>query len=195
MRQILMLTLPLLALNAEAQMNAEEAMRQAEALQKQYAGQAGAMQMPQAVSLKESDIKNFLDVLPALKEFGLANEVVNANPENVAEIMSLNQKAIDVLDDFGFNPQTFQQVSYSIGLALAGLQTKGRESEIDAATQQREQMLAQMEGQLTEEQMNMMRNQLNTAMGMVEQMQEQPEGNLALVGKYHDQIMSLLNSM
>jgi uncharacterized protein with von Willebrand factor type A (vWA) domain len=195
MKQTLIVLLAMLALDAQAQMSAEEARRQAEALQKQYAGQVGATQLPEAVSLKESDITNFLGVLPALKEFGIANEVVNANPESVAEIMSLNQKAMDVLDDFGFNPQSFQQVSYSIGLALAGLQTKGRETEIDAVTQQREQMLAQMEGQLTEEQMNMMRNQLNTAMGMVEQMQQQPEGNLALVGKYQDQLMSLLNSM
>lgn len=195
MKQTLIPLLALLALTAQAQMSADEAMRQAEALQKQYAGQAGAAQLPKAVSLSEGDIKNFLGVLPALKEFGLANEIVNANPQNVAEIMSLNEKAMSVLGDFGFNPQSFQQVSYSIGLALAGLQTKGRESEIDAATKQREQMLSQMEGQLTEEQMNMMRNQLNTAMGMVEQMQEQPEGNLALVGKYQDQIMSLLNSM
>jgi len=195
MRQALIIALALLALNAYAQMSTEEAMRQAEALQKQYSGQAGTTQLPEAVSLTESDIKNFLGVLPALKEFGIANEVVNANPENVAEIMSLNQKAMDVLDDFGLNPQSFQQVSYSIGLALAGLQTQGRESEIEAATQQREQMLAQMEGQLTEEQMNMMRSQLDTAAGMVEQMQGQPPGNLALVGKYQDQIMTLLNSM
>ena len=195
MKRALTLALALLAFTAHAQMDAEEAMRQAEALQKQYAGQAGAARMPEAVSLSESDIKNFLGVLPALKEFGLGNEVVNADPQDVAELMSLNQQALGILSDFGFNAQSFQQVSYSIGLALAGLQSKGRESEIEAVTQQREQMLAQMEGQLSDEQMAMMRNQLDTAMNMIGQMQEQPAGNLELVAKYQDQITSLLNSM
>jgi len=195
MRQLWIIALALLALNAQAQMSTEDAMRQAEELQKQYAGQGGAVQMPEVGALSERDIKNFLGVLPALKEFGIANEIVNANPESIAEIMSLNEKAMGILDDFGFTPQSFQQVSYSIGLALAGLQTKGRESEIEAATQQREQMLAQMEGQLSKEQMAMMRSQLDTAMGMIEEMQEQPAGNLSLVEKYQGQLMALLNSM
>ena len=195
MKRVLTLALALLACNAHAQIDTEEAMRQAEALRKQYAGQAGTSQMPEAISLSENDIKNFLGVLPALKEFGMGNEIVNANPQDVAELMSLNQQALGILDDFGFDPQSFQQVSYSIGLALAGLQAKGRESEIDAVTQQREQMLAQMEGQLSDEQMSMMRNQLDTAMNMIGQMQEQPAGNLDLVAKYQDQITTLLNSM
>jgi hypothetical protein len=194
----LLVTLCLLgfAATAAAQMSAEEARQQAETLQRQYSGEGGATQaMPEAVTLTEKDIANFMGVLPALKDLGMSSELMGTDPQNVGELMSFNQKAMGVLNDFGFSPQTFQQVSYSIGLAIAGLESKGRESEIEAATAQREQMLKQMEGQLSEEQINMLRQQLDQAMGMLGEIQEQPPGNMSLVEKYKDQLMALLNSM
>jgi len=181
---------------AAAQMSADEARQQAEALQRQYSDEGDAVRaMPEAVTLTEKDITNFMGVLPALKDLGMSSELMGTDPQNVGELMSFNQKAMGVLSDFGFSPQTFQQVSYSIGLAIAGLESKGRESEIEAATAQREQMLAQMEGQLSAEQMNMMRQQLDRAMGMLGEMQDQPPGNMSLVEKYKDPLMTLLNSM
>ncbi len=184
MRLVLTLVLALVGLNAQLPVRAEETTRP-----------TGQVKMPDAISLSESDIRSFLGVLPALKDLGLGNEVVTANPDDVAGIVGLNQQAMDILDDFGFTPQSFQQVSYSIGLALAGLQAQGREREIEAVTRNREQILAQMEGQLSDEEMALLREQLDTAMGVLGQMQEQPPGNLALVGKYQDQITSLLDSM
>jgi hypothetical protein len=189
-----MIALALAALPAAAQMSAEEAMKQAE----QYMGQNGTagQQMPEAVELTEGDITKLMNTLPQLKDLGLRSNLLDgSDPERMAKAMQFNSEALSILQKNGFTPQSFQQVIYSVGLAMGGLESRGREDEIAGATQQAEQMLEQMEGQLTPEQMAMMRQQMGTAMGTMKRMQDQPPGNLTLVEKYRGQLEALFNAM
>jgi len=51
-----------------------------------------------------------------------------------------------------------------------------------------------MKGNLTPEQMNMIRSQAGMAKAAMHQIEEQPPGNLALVEKHMDEIMRVVES-
>lgn len=203
--ELSLIALSLAALPAAAQTSAEDARRQAEALEKEYQAQQGNQQVPQAqraqamprvVALTEGDITRLMNTLPQLKALGMQSNLLDgSDPERMAKAMEFNSEALSILQKNGFTPQGFQEVIYSVGLAIGGLESRGREDEIASAAQQTEQMLSQMEGQLSPEQMAMMRQQMGAAMGTMKQMEDQPPGNLTLVEKYRGEIEALFNSM
>lgn len=176
-RLLITLTLSLSTLPAMA-MAAEEATAQvAPALAK----------LPDPIELKESDVTGILRVLPQLKALGFdAEEAAGGDLTLMAEDMQLNQQALALLKSNGFTAEHFQQSLYTIGLAIAGLQTDT--DELAGAAAQSEQALAELAGQMSPEQLAMIRQQLEAAMGTVTQLQTQPKANLALVKKYQPQI-------
>lgn len=184
--------LAIAALPVAAQMSTEDAMRQAQ----QYMKNGGQMpSLPDVVALQERDVTALLDVLPKLRDLGLSSDMLDTtDPAGMARGMELGQQAMNVLGEHGFTAQGFQEVVYSVGLAIAGLEARGREGELAAAARQGEQALAQMEGQMSPEQMAMMRQQLGNAMGAMRQVEQQPPGNLALVEKYRAPLEALLNA-
>ena len=108
--------------------------------------------------------------------------------DNLDTLMG-QQKALDIIDDNGFEPQGFMQVAFSIGMAYAMVGQSAEElAEMEAGMQQMEQMKASM----SPEQWESVKEGMGAAFAMMEQIQNQPEGNIKLVEKYKDDLDALM---
>jgi hypothetical protein len=194
-RVFLVLSITLcIAVPVVAQMSQEEAMK----LAQQYQGQGAGMQEapPPAIELTEKDVTGFIGSVEDLQELGVASQI-EADKDGkleMSEALAANHEAMSILEGHGFTPERFQQVAYSVGYALAALQMKGKEGEIDEAWAAQEKAFEKMKGQLSDEQMQLIRSQVGTAKAAMHQIEDQPAGNLELVRKHMDEIQRVIET-
>lgn len=189
-----------LAASVHAQnMDAEAARRAAEQLQAQMmqGGAPGGYQVPDAVPLSDKDVEGILKALPELNALGLRSGTLDS-PDSataMARAMASNEEALGIIQSFGFTPQSFQQVLYSIGLAFGAIEAEAQGVDLAAAQAQQDQMMAQMKSQMTPDQYAMMQGNIGGAMNALKKMQDQPAGNIDTVKKYLPQLRKLFDSM
>ena len=204
---VALLAVPLLTTLAAAQpASLDDAMKQAEQYQRQYGGAppksatAPAMvmgqpdQLPDPVELTKTELTSFIDAVNGLKKLGVETQTKKAGTEagNMVQAYATNAQALSILTSNGFTPERFQQVAYTVGMAMAALEMKGKGAEIDAARAQQEQAMAQMKSQMSPEQYELMRKQLGHANTTLDQMKNQPAGNVELVGEHRKEIDAAL---
>lgn len=181
--------LPLAAMTADEA--TEMAMQQAEQNMNQSAGSISTLQTP--IALREADITGMISVLPQLNALGVRADLAAADdPTGLTQGMQINTEAMALLKKHGFTMDHFQKSLYSVGMALMALESDIDTEEMAEAKIETERALAEMQDQLSPEQLAMLRQQLgsamDSAMGALSQMQNQPPGNLELVKKYRTQL-------
>ncbi len=143
-------------------------------------------ELPELIELSESDVKRFLSTAADLEALG--DEMDDDALDNLDTLMG-QQKALDIIDDNGFEPQGFMQVAFSIGMAYAMVGPSAEElAEMEAGMKQMEQMKASM----SPEQWESVKEGMGAAFAMMEQIQNQPEGNIKLVEKYKGDLDELM---
>ena len=146
---------------------------------------AKPQQLPDLVKLSEKDIKGFIAASEKLRKLGLDEEAETPEEaESMAQALSVNKDALVIIKEHGFTPERFQSVAYSIGMALAADEIKKTPEEIEAMRAQQEQGLAQMKAQVPPEQYEQMKQQLEIANQMADQLQKLPPGNVELVRQH-----------
>ncbi len=149
-------------------------------------------QMPDIVALKAKDVENMIGSVKELKAIGIDSEIdEDADMNSWGQQLAQNNRAMNVLDDYGFNIESFQEVAYSIAMAMGAAEMK--KSGVGSADQmqQQKQMMEQLKGQMNAQQFAQMQQQLAAANQMMEQIKDQPPGNIALVEQYRSQLEAL----
>ncbi|MDJ0928183.1 MAG: hypothetical protein QNJ73_11120 [Gammaproteobacteria bacterium] len=151
--------------------------------------------MPDPVTLSESDIQGVLGAVPELEQLGLDSELDNeaTSPEQLSAALAANSQAMNIIDNYGFTPDSFTQVMYSIGMAMAALEMQASGMDPATAQSQQQQMLEQMQSQMTPEQYQAMMAQLGMANQAMQQVADQPAGNVALVQQYLPQLNAIFD--
>lgn len=144
------------------------------------------MSMLEPVPLTESDVQSFVSAVRELRDLGIETKVDRSNVQSYAQALAANREAIAILERNGFTVDRFQRVTVTVGLAIAALETKGKES--DKSRTEQEKALEKMKESLSPEQYEALRQQMLGASAMLDKVQQQPEGNLELVAKHREEI-------
>src|SRR5262245_25873095 len=76
--------------------------------------------LPDLVKLTDKDIEGFVAASTKLRKIGLDEEAeTKEEADSMAQALSNNKEAMAIIKDQGFTPERFQNVAYSIGMALA----------------------------------------------------------------------------
>ncbi len=143
-------------------------------------------QMPELVELSESDVKRFLTTATDLEALGV--EMDDENLDSLDAMMG-QEKALDILRDNDFEPDSFMQVAFSIGVAYSYIgQSAAERAEMEAGIAQMEQMKAS----IPPEQWEAMKESMGAALDLIEQIKNQPENNLRLAEKYKADLERLM---
>ncbi len=180
------------ALPAAAQMSREEAMKLAD----QYRGKVGGTRTapPEPVELTQGHIDGFITAVGELGSLDLDADFGDAERgPGLTQAIESNAEAMKILKRNGFTPELFERVVYTIGAGIAGLHTKGHEGEIDRVLSDTNKALNRIEGQLTKEQIEMIRAQAAASKGAIAQIRDQSPGNLALIEANKDRLMKALD--
>ena len=144
------------------------------------------------INLTADIMERFITATTKLSELGLetaASELSNPNdPEQMAELMQRGSKAMQIMADNGFDIMNFQQVAYTIGLAVGAVQMGENEVQMNMARQQLEAMKSTMSEEDYQQALQGME-------GLQKMYADQPEGNVDLVKKYWDELMALGNAV
>lgn len=164
----------------------DAAMDQASRLQQQYGAGAppAAPAMPKIVELEEADITGFINTMTELKALGLQFDRTSPEqgPARTMAAIEANDKALRVVRNNGFTVERLSQVAYSVALGLAGLEIDA--DDLSRAKAESARGIEQMRGQMSPEQFAAIQSQLNRSMNMVDDVENQPKGNLELVAKH-----------
>lgn len=146
-------------------------------------------QLPEPVKLADSDVTGFIQVVEDLRQLGIEMDAKTLGQgPSLGQSMEGREQVMRTLDKAGFDPQRLQQVGYSVALALAALTQDMEEME------QRMAQMEQMKSQMTPEQWAMVSANMGAALQMMEQLRNQPEGNMAVVEKHQATLEQLLGS-
>ncbi|MDA0991113.1 MAG: hypothetical protein O3A51_10225 [Verrucomicrobia bacterium] len=185
-RTMLGITIFMTPVAGMAQYDIGAAMKQAEQYQKQYgAGQQTTVaELPDIIELKEKDVTGFIKTVPQLKALGLKfdNKNTKQGPAQTMEAIKANSAAMAILRKNGFTTDSLSQVAFSIAMAMASLNMD--KDAIANAKAQSAQAMESVRGQMTEQQFAFMQQQMGASMKMVDQVEEQPKGNVDLVTKH-----------
>lgn len=148
----------------------------------------GSMASMQPVTLSESDVEHFVAALEDLNRAGVRHESrLGADPSEatqLAEGLRGSAEALGILQKHGFDLPRFQVVSYTVALAIAAEDADGSAPNVDEAIAEVEKM----KGQLPREQYEAMLAAAKSASGIVQDLQAQPAGNVALVKRFRERI-------
>jgi hypothetical protein len=140
------------------------------------------------IDLTESDIERFL---AASKDFDEADIDLGTQgttePPTQAEMIKAveaNSEAMAILDDHGFTPKHFSDVTMNIVLAVGAAEMAANRAEIDQAMQQMEAM----KDQLPPAQYEAIRQQI---VGVQTMFAKAPAANIELVQRYRPQLEAL----
>ena len=143
-------------------------------------------QLPEPVELSESDVKRFLSTAADLEALGA--DMDDDALDSLDTLMG-QQKALDILSDNGFEPEGFMQVAFSIGMAYSIVgQSEDELAEMEAGIKEMEKMKESM----PPEQWEAFEASMGTAFAMMEQIRNQPEGNIKLAEKYKADLDKLM---
>jgi hypothetical protein len=143
------------------------------------------MPVTESIELSDDDIERYINVLQEFKAIGQrldGRTEAGADVNNAVAALRGNREVMAALTKHGFRDfRRFQQVTFSIAMAMAASEMKGQEAEMAAARKRMEAM----KGQVPKEQYDaMMKMQ-----GMTEAMfKDQPRGNAELVAKWSDRL-------
>ena len=148
-------------------------------------GNLPAQPMMQIVELSDADFRGYLKVIDGLKALDLSG-VMASGDDQMAMLQGLaaSDKFQSLLARSGFSVDEFGPKAYSIAMAMGGAEMQDQNPQLAEARQQ----LEQMRGQMSAAQFKMLQEQMQMAMGMVEQMQDQPPQNLELAQRYRAQL-------
>lgn len=152
-------------------------------------------QMPDIVPLTERDVTDFIDVARRLEALGLD---LDADDDlfDGADAIAQNRQAMDVLESGGFDISRFLEVTYSIAMAMAAMETEQEVGDLQAFRQEQEAemaaMMSELRGQLPPEMMQMFEQQMDMAGGLMDQLANQPPQNIELARQYRDELGDLM---
>lgn len=144
-------------------------------------------EVTEPVELSEGTIESFIDAANELSELGDDVTVSDSGATGFMEGVQINAEALAVLDKHGFEPAEFQQVGYSIGMAMAAESMEENRAEMEEA----QRKLEEMKGKVPEAQYELLKSQM---MGASEMFSGQPDGNVELVAEYREQIEAIGDS-
>jgi hypothetical protein len=144
--------------------------------------------LPDPIELTDRDVTGFIKLASELQQLGVEfdAETMGQSPSTLQALQG-RQRAMDILNSADFDLERLQSVGYSVALAIAAL-----DQDMDEMQQQMAQMEA-MKSQMTPEQWAMMSAGMGMAVKMMEQMQNQPAGNIELVRKHRAELDQLLD--
>jgi hypothetical protein len=145
----------------------------------------------QPVALAEQDVEGFLTVMREFKRLGLETRRDSDDPMSsvgaMATAWGANREAMAILRDNDFDIPRFQQVTYSVMMAMAASEMDGNSGNAQASAAQ----LEAMKGKVPPAQYEAMKKALEQSTQMVEAMSKQPEGNIELVKRFKEEIDAL----
>lgn len=157
--------------------------------EEQQAGFPGAFADAEIIELTETQVEGFLNAAREFKKLDVDMEPV-ANPERPSirswsESIASDARVRAIIARNGFaTPESFAQVAYSLTMAVGALEMQKNSVELEQARAQ----LMEMKAQLPPETYAMMEQRMLGALRMFD---DQPEGNLALAGKYRSEIEAI----
>ena len=143
------------------------------------------------VTLSAGDIDSFMTTMKGLKELDIPfDDSDDAN--GMADALSNNQAAMAVLSKNGFTVERFDNVAYSIGMAMAGIEMKGKAAEMAADRAERTQQLAELKASLPPAQYDAIAGQMTAMDRMLTTIEQQPPANVELVSARRGEIEAML---
>lgn len=157
----------------------------------------GAGGITQPMALSEAQVRGFLDAMDDFKALaGTTRPGADlSKPAAFAEGLRVSGESETIIRRHGFKDQAdFQRVAFNVATAY-GVVTKGGKAavkrELDGSRAKQAQAMEKMRQQLGPEQFRAMQAQMETGMAQAATMQDVPEENVLLVGKYRDRMAAL----
>lgn len=155
------------------------------------AAAAAAVFTAEPVTLREQDVERFVTVMREFKRLGLETSKSAGDPGSsvtgMASAWGANREAMAILRTNDFDLPRFQQVTYSIMMAMAASEMEGKSMDTQGSAAQ----LEAMKGKVPPETYEAMKKAQAQATQMNQSMQNQPEGNIELVKRFKEDIESL----
>jgi len=144
--------------------------------------------------LTAKDVGNFTAALEALRDAGLARVNDTSELGQNARAWAANHDTKEILEQHDLSPERFQQIAYSVGMAMAALDVKSRQAEIAAARVKQQEALEKLKAPVTPEQYEVIHKQFEAANHALEQIQDQPAENLRLVAENRQAIENAIRN-
>jgi hypothetical protein len=157
----------------------------------------GVAAITQPMTLSEAQVRGFLDAMDDLKALaGTTRSGADlSKPAAFAEALRVSGESETIIRRHGFKDQTdFQRVAYNVATAYGVLRKGGKaavQRELDASRAKQAQAMEKMRQQLSPEQFRAMQAQAEAGMAQAAAMQDVPDENVRLVGKYGDRMAML----
>lgn len=148
----------------------------------------GSVASMQPLTLSESDVEHFTAALEELHQAGLDRNARlgpdASDASQLAEGMRGSAEAMAILSRHDFDLPKFQQTAYSVALAIAADEAAGSQPKVDDAVAQVEKL----KGQVPKDQYDAMLAAAKSAGAVVQDLQQQPAGNVEAVRKYRERL-------
>jgi hypothetical protein len=144
----------------------------------------------QLVQLSESDVEHFIAASKDLQRLGIRAQRNLGNDPSSTERWAIglqtNAEALGILRRHTFDLPRFQQVAYSVMMAFAA-----EDIQKAAGADEMAARLEEMKSKIPPEQYEQMKQMTAAASASITAAKNQPEGNVALVARYRDQITAV----
>ncbi len=146
--------------------------------------------------LTEQQLTGFFAAVDELKQTGQAGAPAQpGQAEAFARALQVSGASTAILEKNGFSSvEDFQRVAYNAALAYGVLKEGGTEAVARKMAQskaQQAQALDKMRQHMSEQQVQALAAQMNSAMGLAASLQDVPPQNVTLIEKYADRMRAL----